>query len=638
MNFSLQQPEGTTPPTPTPTPPTQGLPPRRRGGRRRRTGLKTPLRLTALVAGAAAVSYTSVPGLGKSVTGLFSSTDTSIIKYKVTRTKLPVTVVERGSLESSKNLDAINEVEGMTTIISIVPEGKYVKKDEQVCVLDSATLRDNLVNQEIATKRAKADYDQTVKTLEVAKIAVDEYLLGTFPSDKQTAEGSIKLAESDLIKAQDRLEWSNRMTKIGYVAASQNQSDKLAKDKAQYTLEQSQRQLLVLMKFTKTKQMTELQANVEKATSDMLAKKQTFELEKTKEEKLKKQISKTILYAPNDGLVVYANDTGRFGGSNQPMIEEGAQVRERQKIFSLPDINRMRVNTKVHESMIKNITTGLSARIRVDAFPNQPLTGTVESYQPLPDPSSFFNSDVKVYTTLVAIQNGHGGLRPGMTAQVEILVTQLDDVLTVPIQSILEFKHKDHVYVITPDGPKRREIKVGISNEKFVEVKEGIKEGEYVAMNPTSLMTEAEKREAFSSGAKDGDQKDWSADDVKAGVSPGALAPDGPPDAAKKKGGARRKGAGGGMAVFQKIRTLTAKLTPEEQEKVNDRSVPIEEKEELYKKAGVTDEDIAAMKAAIQQMMQNGGGFGGGGPGGGGGPRGGGGPGGGGGQGGGQSE
>jgi hypothetical protein len=279
--------------------------------------------------------------------------------------------------------------------------------------------------------------------------------------------------------------------------------------------------------------------------------------------------------------------------------------------------------------MIKNITTGLSARIRVDAFPNQPLTGTVESYQPLPDPSSFFNSDVKVYTTLVAIQNGHSGLRPGMTAQVEILVTQLDDVLTVPIQSILEFKHKDHVYVISPDGPKRREIKVGISNEKFVEVKEGIKEGEYVAMNPTSLMTEAEKREAFSSGAKDGDQKDWSADDVKAGVSPGALAPDGPPDAAKKKGGARRKGGGpGGMnrpAYMSKFQSLSQ----EERGKLFNPATTDDERTEIYQKAGLTPEEIDQAKQMARQMaerMQNGGGFGGGGPGGpgGGGPGGGG--------------
>lgn len=554
-----------------------------------------------------------MPGLGKSVTGLFSSADTSIIKYKVQRTKLPVVVVERGSLESSKNLDGINEVEGMTTIIKIVPEGTVVKKGQKVCELDSATLRDNLTNQKISTQRANADYEQTTKTLQVTEISVKEYLEGTFPSDKQTAQGSIKLAESDLIKAQDRLDWSNRMTKIGYVAASQNQSDKLATDKAQFTLAEAQNKLKVLMEFTKLKQMTELQANVEKAKSDMLAKKQTYELELAKEVKLEKQIEKCILYAPNDGLVVYANESGRFGASNQAMIEEGAQVRERQKIFSLPDISKMRVNTKVHESMVDKVTPGLYARIRVDAFPNQPLDGKVEMVQPLPDPSSWISSDVKVYTTFVTIENGHPGLRPGMTAQVEILITQLDDVLVVPIQSILEFKGKDHVFVITPDGPKRREIKLGISNEKFVEVKDGIKEGEFVAMNPTSLMSEAEKREAFAGTGKDGEKKEWSSDAVKAGVSPGMLGPAADEAAAKKKDAAKKKGGrggAGGMAnspIFQKMQTLS------EEDRAKLRTASEEERTELFKKAGITDAEIEQMK----QMRANRGAGGGGGPGGG---------------------
>ena len=79
-------------------------------------------------------------------------------------------------------------------------------------------------------------------------------------------------------------------------------------------------------------------------------------------------------------------------------------MRERQTIFRLPDITKMRVNTKVHESMVDKVKPGMKARIRVEAFPEQ-LTGTVESVQPLPDPSSFFSSDIKVYTTQVAIDN-----------------------------------------------------------------------------------------------------------------------------------------------------------------------------------------------------------------------------------------
>ena len=147
----------------------------------------------------------------------------------------------------------------------------------------------------------------------------------------------------------------------------------------------------VLQRFTKEKQVTELEANIKKAESDEFAKKQTYQLEKNKEEKIAKQIVKCKLYAPGDGLIVYANDANQMRGANQAQIEEGASVRERQKIFSLPDIQNMRVNTKVHESMVDRVQKGLPARIKVDALPNLNLSGTVQVVQPLPDPSSFLD-------------------------------------------------------------------------------------------------------------------------------------------------------------------------------------------------------------------------------------------------------
>src|SRR5208337_1750017 len=142
-----------------------------------------------------------------------------------------------------------------------------------------------------------------------------------------------------------------------------------------------------LLDYTKDKTIKELKSEVEKAHSDELAKEQTFQLEKTKEAKLEKQIINCKLVAPGEGIVVYANDPMRSFGSNAPQIEEGATVRERQKIFSLPDISHMQVNAKVHESQIDKITPKMKARIRVDAFSETELEGTVLDVAPLPDPT-----------------------------------------------------------------------------------------------------------------------------------------------------------------------------------------------------------------------------------------------------------
>jgi HlyD family secretion protein len=581
--------------------------------RRRRysAGKVIALTLVALI-GVGAVAVLSVPGMSKPIKGFFASTGSDVITYPVRLGPLPITVVERGSLESSQNSDVYSNVEGSVTIIKIAPEGTKVKKDDIICELDSAALKDTLINQRITTESAKANYQNAKLTREVAEIAVIEYKEGIFVQDFATVEGEIKLAESDLIRSEDRLEWARRMFDKGYVSMAQRVSEELTFKKAQFTLEQAQSKRKVLVDYTKGKTIKELQSEVEKAHSDELAKQATWDLEKTKEQKLERQIAACTLKAPIDGLVVYFNDPGRGFGSTQPQIEEGATVRERQKIISIPDITRMQVNAKVHESQIDKITPNMRGLIRVDAFADQVLNGTVQDVAPLPDPGNFFSSDIKVYTTHIKIDDALLGLRPGMTAQVEILVNRLENILSVPVQAILQYNGKDHVTKKVGDRYVSTEVQVGLSNEKFVQIIKGLADGDLVVLNPLSLMTEDEKREAFRSASKES-KKEWGpggptegdAAKGKVGV-PGEAGKGGAPakagdDPAKAKAKAKGKRAGGGgAAFFQKIQSLS----PDERAQLKTASP--EERTQLLKKAGLSD-------AEIEQMRKNFGGGGGGG-------------------------
>jgi len=576
--------------------------------------------------GALGVLAAGVPGVSKRfkpLTAMFAGTTAEVITYPVRPANLPVTVVERGSLESASNKDVYCQVEGSTTIIMIVPEGTRVTKGQLVCELDSASLKDQLTSQMITTKGADASYANAKLTREVAEIAVVEYVEGVFKQDFQTAKGEIALAESNRKRAEDRVEWSAGMLKKGYVSPGQNKSEELSLQQAKFNEEQAQTKKDVLEKYTKEKTIKELKSEVEKTRSDELAKQATWQLEVSKEQKLQRQIVNCKITAPDDGLVVYANDPNRFGGSQTPQIEEGASVRERQKIFSLPDITKMQVNAKVHESMINQISRGLRARIKVDAFPATTLVGAVTDVAPLPDPSSFFSSDVKVYSSKVSIEKGLPDLRPGMQAEVTILITELENVLSIPVVADLQYGGKDHVAAKRADGGfEFREVSLGISNDSLVEVKTGIKPGDLVALNPIALMSDDEKRAAFGSTGKDAGKKDWGAERAKIGQT--AVPKDGP--AGKEKGAdkakAKGKGGRGGGAFMAKLQTLSG----EERGKLFGGGASPEEREALLKKAGLTDEEIQQMA----QMRANGGGRGG--PGGPGGPGGGGGYGGGGGE------
>ena len=132
---------------------------------------------------------------------------------------------------------------------------------------------------------------------------VTEYTDGIYLQDKQSTEGEIALAQSDMERAVDRVQWSDRMLLKGYNSKAQNLSDHSALENAKFKLEQSQTKMKVLEQFTHEKTVKELKSEVEKARSDELAKEQTWQLEQTKEKKLRTQIENCRLIAPGDGIV-----------------------------------------------------------------------------------------------------------------------------------------------------------------------------------------------------------------------------------------------------------------------------------------------------------------------------------------------
>ena len=170
---------------------------------------------------------------------------------------------------------------------------------------------------------------------------------------------------------------------------------------------------------------------------------------------------------------------------NQEPIREGATVRERQTIITIPDLRRMGVNVKIHESYIKKIKEGQKAHITVDAFPDQPLTGKVTKVGVLPDSQNrWLNPDLKVYLTTVTIDGTNTWVKPGMSAKVEILVDHLEDVVYVPVQAIVPDGGKQFCYIVRGSEPERREVTTGEFNDEFIEIKKGLKAGERVWLNP----------------------------------------------------------------------------------------------------------------------------------------------------------
>ncbi len=164
-------------------------------------------------------------------------------------------------------------------------------------------------------------------------------------------------------------------------------------------------------------------------------------------------------------------------------------------MMQIPDLEKMLVNVRVPEAFVSHLVnnTKQAAQIRVDALPNVLLHGHVKTVDTVASQADFFASDVKVYKTMIKVDGQPEGLRPGMSAEVTIFADESDtDVLVVPVQAVvgsISMGAKRQVFVIGKDGqPVKRDIVVGMTNERKVEVKSGLEEGERVVENPGPLL------------------------------------------------------------------------------------------------------------------------------------------------------
>ncbi len=175
-------------------------------------------------------------------------------------------------------------------------------------------------------------------------------------------------------------------------------------------------------------------------------------------------------------------------------------VRESQALVRLPDLAKMQVKVSIHESRVDQLRPGMPARIVIQG---QDYSGRILNIANQPQPGSWFSANVKEYATTVSIEGATAGLKPGMTAKVTILVNDLPSVLALPVSSVVEQRGGFFCWVKSPKGPERRPLKLGSTNDKLIEVADGVKEGEEVYRNPRAMIEEARQEQPFEKQTPD---------------------------------------------------------------------------------------------------------------------------------------
>jgi HlyD family secretion protein len=197
-----------------------------------------------------------------------------------------------------------------------------------------------------------------------------------------------------------------------------------------------------------------------------------------------RQVEHCTIRAPQDGVVIYANEKKRAA-----TIMLDAPVRQRQQLFFLPDINHLEVAVYLHETVVERINIGMPVRIRAASRPDEHLEGHVVFVSPLPltNRDNESSNELKYYVGRVQIDSEHHDLMPGVTAEVEIITDRRRDAMVIPCEAVQVVGGQNVCYVIKQDHFERREVAVTKATHDLVQVVDGLAEGERIAVGPTDV-------------------------------------------------------------------------------------------------------------------------------------------------------
>jgi HlyD family secretion protein len=434
----------------------------------------------------------------------------------VTRGPLTIDVSLNGTVKNRDQVIIKNQVEGKTTILGIIPEGNQVQKDDLLMELDSAAMTDKKKQQDITVINCEAAFIAARENLAItesqgesdikkadldhffAEMDLKKYEEGDYKQQIQQAQSDLTMADETLKKADEQCRWSKQLNKEGYLTSTELQADQLAADKARLDLDLAKSKLHLLQEYQNKRDLKQFQSNVEQtemalervkrqaaanivqAEANLKAKKGEYDRQLELQKKIADQIDKCMVRAPSPGMVVYATTVKQNRWSNQPPLQEGIDVYERQELIYLPTTSSMMAEVKVPESSLRKIHIGLPARITVDAVPGRTFRGRVAKIGLLPDPDGMWmNPDLKQYVTQVHLEEEGVDLRAGMGCRVEIVVEDYPDSLYVPLQTVVRVGDRYFAYVLNPQGTQ-----VGLDNNRMIRIIGGLAEGEKVMQTP----------------------------------------------------------------------------------------------------------------------------------------------------------
>jgi len=443
--------------------------------------------------------------------------------HLVEPTSFDISVIASGELEAQQQTEIRSRVEGQATITYVAPEGSRVQEgdllvefnaDEIEAEIEEDQLqvessRSELIAAENALEIQKSENEAALRQarlkVELAELELKKWEEGDLIKRRQELYLDIEKAERNLELYEEQYNQTKDLYERGFESKDTLKSDEIRFIEAQAEIKRARLAQEVFEEYEYVQTQKQLTSDVEEARAELERVKQqnasrlaSAEADRTnrrrqlsiREERLaeeQRQLEATKMYAPTDGLVVYAtsvgDERGRSMGGDGP-LQIGRTVRNNELLIILPDTRKMRASVRVHESNAGRVEPGQEATVKIDALSNRVFHGEVESISVLAASGGWRDPNLREYTVKVLLEgeNADRELKPGMRADADIRIGRVENALTVPAQAV--FREGEIAYVYVKRGSKyaRKPVKLGRRSSTQAEITLGLEGGEQVLL------------------------------------------------------------------------------------------------------------------------------------------------------------
>ena len=388
--------------------------------------------------------------------------------------EVQVTAVKKGNfleeLTEQGTVEAVNSISISAPVISyrygslkiarIVEDGKEVQKGDTIMIFDPSEIKRSIIQAEQQLQIAQAEYDKM----------------------KSTQQSEIEDLEADLELARI----SQEISKLNFETATYE--PEATKKEIKLKLESAG------IALNRAKEQIDNKKVIHK--EDLLQKSLAIRQLTTTLADANNSMNNLFVVSPANGIAIKEenwNTDQKWAVGDSPYSGS--------RLIELPDLAEMRAEVKINEVDISKVLPGQRVEIRPDAYSDSVYAGKIESVANLAQ-NKDYKSKIKIFPVQIRIAGQSKTLLPGLTVSCKIIVSEVPDVIYVPLEALFNEQDISYVYLKSGSGFKRRDIKTGAVNSDYAIVTEGLEENDMIALSNPFLKKEEVKEKKNGEGTK----------------------------------------------------------------------------------------------------------------------------------------